>query len=174
MHLFINGLQKFKNSIGYQQMKKYIPTQTTNLEVESCVSFIIDNVEIAILEDYAESQFHIISAWASDIEHKPLFEFKMDAYCDYSEFYIEQINWETMLITTQFYDGSDKVEALCDAKTVYEKIIILMENYFVQIEQNPDLLNSFPIHRRPNIQKHKEDFYIIKDFYQKYYENNLS
>ncbi len=151
-------------------MKKYIPTQTTNIEIESCVSFVIDGVEIAIFEDSADTQFVMISGWASNIQHKPLFEFKMNAYCDYAEFFIEQTDWQTMLITTQFYDGTDKEQAYCDAKTVYEKNIILMENYFVQIEKNPDLLNSLPIHRRPNIQKHKEDFYIIKDFYQKHYE----
>ena len=153
-------------------MKKYIPTQTTNVKVESCVSFVIDGVEIAIFEDYAESQIHIISSWANEIKHKPIFEFKMSAYCDYAEFYIEQTNWETMLITTQFYDGSDKIKAFCDAKIVYEKVIFLMENYFLEIETNPNLLNSFSIHHRPNIQKYKEGFYIIKDFYQQHYTNN--
>ncbi|MCU0439249.1 MAG: hypothetical protein MUC49_15235 [Raineya sp.] len=152
-------------------MKKYTPKHTTNVEVESCVCFMIDGVEIAIYEDYTKSQIHIISGWVNQIMYAPIFEFRMQAYCDYAEFYIEQKDWQTMLITTQFYDGSDKVEAFCDAKTVYEKIIVLMEHYFLEVEKNPDFFNSFPTHRKPNIQKHKEDFHIIKKFYQQHYQN---
>ncbi len=150
-------------------MTKYISTETTNIQVISCVSFVIDGLQIDIYEDYPESQIDIISSWASEIKYKPVFEFKMSAYCDYAEFYIEQINWETMLITTQFHDGSDKVEAFCDAKTVYEQIIVLTENYLSQVDKNPNLLNAF--RRKPDIEILKSDFKILKDFYQKYYQN---
>jgi hypothetical protein len=143
-------------------MTKYIPTQTTNIQLISCVSFVIDGVEIYIYEDYAESQIDIISGWASQIKYKPIFDFKIAAFCDYAEFYIQQINWDTMLVTTQFHDGSDKIEAFCDAKTVYQEIIILTENYLLQVDKNPDLLNAF--RRKPNIEILKSDFQILKDF----------
>ncbi len=113
-------------------MKNYIPTQTTNLQIECCVSFVVDGIEIAIFEDYIESQFDIISSWANEIKYKPLFKFKIEAYCDYAEFYIEQTNWETMIITSQFYDGTDRISGFCDAKTVYQKTIDFIEHYFIK------------------------------------------
>jgi hypothetical protein len=152
-------------------MEHYQIEHTTNIEVFPAYRFKIDGEDIEMYEEPSYMGLKLLSSWNFYLQHlNPVFEkpetwvYSVGVYCDYAEFYIRQQGWNSISVCTQFYDESDKIERICDAKTFYKKIIEETERFFSTVE-----ITTLDKTSLEKLSEWKAELEKIKAFYQKYY-----
>jgi hypothetical protein len=152
----------------------YHPTQTTNLQIrvyKQLFVFVVDGKTHGMLT--SDFSFLLLQSLALNLPSRPKMDkpktWKMQAWVleDYEDFYVEQLNYHEIKICRQSYEKTVLSEALCDAKTFYQKIIVAAEYFLSRAEKNPELLpKNDPI---LHLKELKKNIAFIKLFRDNYY-----
>jgi hypothetical protein len=152
----------------------YVPTQSTNLQIrvyKQLFVFVVDSKAHGMVT--SDFSFLLLQSLALNLPSRPKMDkpktWKMQAWVheDYEEFYVEQLNYHELKIGRQSFDKTIISEALCDAKTFYQKIVIAAEYFLNLAENNHELLpkNDSILH----LKELKKNIAFIKLFRDNYY-----
>lgn len=151
----------------------YVPTQSTNLQIrvyKQLFVFVVDGKAHGMVT--SDFSFLLLQSLALNLPSRPKMDkpktWKMQAWVleDYEEFNIEQLNYHELKICRQSFDKSIISEAICDAKTFYQKIVIAAEYFLNRTENNPELLpKNDPILHLKELRKNIAFIKLFRDNY---------
>jgi hypothetical protein len=152
----------------------YVPTQSTNLQIrvyKQLFVFVVDGKAHGMVT--SDFSFLLLQSLALNLPSRPKMDkpktWKMQAWVleDYEDFYVEQLNYHEIKICRQSYEKTVLSEALCDAKTFYQKIIVAAEYFLSRAEKKPELLpKNDPI---LHLKELKKNIAFIKLYRDNYY-----
>ena len=152
----------------------YVPTQSTNFQIrvyKQLFVFVVDGKAHGMVT--SDFSFFLLQSLALNLPSRPKMDkpktWKMQAWVleDYEEFYVEQLNYHELKICRQSFDKSIISEAICDAKTFYQKIVTASEYFLNRTENNPELLpKNDPI---LHLKELKKNIAFIKLYRDNYY-----
>jgi len=142
-------------------------------------SFEVDGKEIQIYESAPLMDVWLFGNIVSQItyflentkKHNPQAElqYETSVVCDMCDLIVRQENKTTIRIISQFYDGSDKEEAVCNAKAFYKELIRTTDAYLQTIENDENLSKLYQKSPRNayTLEKWKTDMELLKEFVEK-------